>query len=307
MTNSRSYHRPGGIICPLALPLTKSGALDILGQHQLIDRILRDVDAIFLLGTTGEFAFLTDQMADEVVDEALGYIQGRVPVYVGVSGPGTAQALENLQRADREGVEYVVATSPYYYPIHNQERLIEHFTTIADAAPCPLIIYNIPQNTTVNLTFDSVQRLSKHPNIAGIKDSWGDMVQFQEFAQLSCEDFSVMQGREQLAAVSFWVGGDGLVSALTNIAPRMLRRIYQAVQANEHQEALQAQREVTRLAQVFDQGYWVSGLKATLFELGIGSGEVTQPFSTCTPDQVDTIRKRLIEADLLPKEEGKHG
>lgn len=291
---------PGGMICPLAVPLDDDENLDIVGLRRLLDYVLPEVDGIFVLGSTGEFAHLTERVAEQVVEVALEYVNGKVPFYVGVSEAGTRRAVELLRRAQRPGVDFVVACSSYYYAFNNQSALKEHFVRIADASPVPVILYNIPQNTAMNLTPASVQELAGHPNIVGLKDSWGDLFQFQEFLSIRPEGFVVMQGREQLAAISLWAGADGIVSALPNIAPKMLPRLAKAVRENNREAALAAQREVTRIAQIFDQGHWLSGLKAALRELGIGNGKAAQPIPVCTSEQITTIRQLLAEAQLIP-------
>lgn len=298
--------KPGGIICPVATPLTDGEGLDVKSFHRLLERILSDLDGVFVLGSTGEFAFLSDQVADRIIEVTLEFVAGRLPVYIGCSDAGTKRAVERLERAKRAGIDFVVATSHYYYSINDQQALVDHFTTIADASPLPVILYNIPQNTGVALKAATTQKLAEHENIIGIKDSWGDMFLFQEFLALRNERFIVMQGREQLSAASLWLGADGIVSALPNIAPRMLQQLVNAIRSGEREEALKVQRAITRLAQVFEQGYWVSGLKAALYELGIGNGSATQPIPRCTPGQFRYIRQLLQEADLLPEKEGAH-
>ena len=292
-------HVPKGIICPLATPLDDEERVDVATLRRLLDRILPEVDAVFVLGSSGEFPMLRETVAQEMVDATLAHVNGRVPVYVGVADAGTGRAIDNLKRVARSGAAAVVATSPFYYPISEQKALVEHFTRIAEASALPLILYNIPQNTGIHLTPESVHRLAEHPNIVGIKDSWGDMILFQEFLRARSERFAVLQGREQLAAVCLWLGCDGLVSTLANFAPRMLRRLVTAVQGGNREEALAAQRAVTDLAQIFNQGYWLVAMKAALAELGLGTGRLAAPLPACTPEQRQRIRALLHSADLL--------
>ena len=296
----------GGIICPIATPLDEQENLDVKSFHQLLDRVLPDVDGIFFLGSTGEFALLRDEVADRVVTVGLDYVHGKLPVYVGISDTGTSRAVAHLKRAAREGVDFVVATSPYYYPINDQAALIRHFISIADASELPVILYNIPQNTAINLTPDSLRQLAQHPNIVGIKDSWGDLFQFQEYLSLREKDFIVMQGREQLTAISLWLGADGIVSALANFAPHMLQKVRSAVLNGDREGAIHLQQQITELARVFDQSHFVSGLKAALFELGIGKGNPAQPIPRCTSQQIELIRRFLQNAGLIPMEK-EHG
>lgn len=289
----------GSIICPLATPLDDAEALDVHALRQLLDRILPDLDGVFVLGSSGEFALLTERAADQLVDEVVMHVGGRVPVLVGVGDTGTVRALSNLKRLARAGVDYIVACSSFYYPITDQEALTGHFLEIADASPLPVVLYNIPQNTATPLTPAAVARLSEHPNIVGIKDSWGDMVLHQEFLALRTDSFRVLQGREQLAAASLWLGGDGVISGLANFAPALLQQIAAAVREGNWPRALDAQRAATTLAQLFDQGYWLSALKAALAELGIGTGRAAAPLPPCTATQRANIRRILHASKLL--------
>ncbi len=289
----------GGLICPIATPIDDDEKLDVASLHRLLDLILPFMDGIFALGSSGQFALIRESVADQLVDDTVQLVAGRLPIYVGVSGSCTSAVIENLRRARNAGVDYVVVCSSYYYPYNNQKALIDHFIQVADVSPKPVILYNIPQNTGIPITASSAEILADHPNIRGIKDSSGDMFLFQELLALSSDKFIVMQGREQLAAASLWLGADGIVSALPNFGPELLRNLYNSVQAGNREQALLIQRKVTRLSSVFDQNYWLSALMAALCELNIGNGKAGKPLPECTTEQRTTIRKLMLEADLL--------
>jgi dihydrodipicolinate synthase/N-acetylneuraminate lyase len=211
---------------------------------------------------------------------------------------GDVRDKERLLRAF-EGVDYVVVCSSYYYPFNHAQALVEHFLKVADLSPKPVILYNIPQNTGMPIPLAAAARLAEHPNIAGIKDSMGDMLHFQELLALRSAKFAVMQGREQLAAASLWLGADGIVSALANFAPQLLHQLVEIIQSGDRDGALRLQRQITHLACVFDQTYWLSGLMAALHELGIGSGRGGAPLPACSPEQRLFIRDRMQAAGLL--------
>jgi dihydrodipicolinate synthase/N-acetylneuraminate lyase len=299
--------RIGGIICPLATPLGDDEQLDVPALHQLLERIVPDLDGVFPLGSSGEFALLAPRTAEQIVDEVISYVAGRLPVYVGIGATGTALALDSLKRLARPGVDYVVACSSFYYPLTDQEAIAAHFLALADASPVPLVLYNIPQNTSTHIAPATAARLSEHPNIVGMKDSWGDMFLHQEFLALRNDTFQVLQGREQLAAASLWLGGDGIISALANFAPALLQQITAAVHEGDRARALEVQRAVTSLARVFDQGYWLSALKAVLAELGTGTGRLARPLPECSPAQREKIRLILRQANLLEGAEAWQG
>lgn len=290
---------PHGIICPIAVPLTDDERLDVPALNRLLDRLVPDLDGLFVLGTSGELALLRPEVAEHVVEAVVERAAGKVDVYVGIGDTGTARTIDNLRRARRAGVDYVFACGPYYYPVADGEALYRHFASIADASERPLLLYNIPQNTASHLTPATVRRLAEHPNVVGMKDSWGDMIQFGDFLSCRGDGFAVMQGREQLAAASYLAGADGLVSGLANLAPALLRRLQDAARAGDVEGAQAAQREANALARVFEQGYWLSALKTALAELGIGSGRAAAPIPPTSAAQREAIRGILRQAGML--------
>ncbi|HET6444991.1 MAG TPA: dihydrodipicolinate synthase family protein [candidate division Zixibacteria bacterium] len=291
--------RPSGLICPIATPLNDDETLDVQAYQQLIDRIINNVDGILVLGTTGEFALLRDEVAAHTVQVTIERANGRKPVYVGIGDTGTKRVLEKLQFINGTGADYGLVTSPYYYSVNDEDALAQHFLTVADAATVPILIYNIPQHTHVNLPPKLVGRLANHPNIVGLKDSWGDFFQFQEFLKLKKDGFSVFMGPEQLAAASLWLGADGIVSALSNFVPDLLQRLVSAVNAGDQLKARATQQAITNLASLFQYGSVSSALKVVLSELGICSDRVASPLPPCTPEQKETIRHILQKENLI--------
>ena len=156
--------------------------------------------------------------------------------------------------------------------------VIDYFETVAERASAPVVLYNIPQNTHLPLAPATVRTLAGHPNIVGIKDSAGDWNDFESFLALRSDDFSVMQGRERLAAISLWSGADGLISAMANFAPRLLQALAASIRDEDPRvETLALQATIDALAAVFDQGEWLAGLKSTLQAPGWNVGEPSLP------------------------------
>ena len=231
-----------------------------------------------MLGSSGELTMLSDETATRVAHVAVEQVAGRIPVYAGVGDTGLTRTLARAERLAAAGVDHVVVTPPFYYPVTDGSRLVWYFETIADRVAVPVVLYNIPQNTQVALPPEAVRILAGHPNIVGIKDSAGDPFAFEEFLALRSGGFSVLQGREQLAASSLWSGADGVISAMGNIAPRLLRALVASVRDDRPRaESFELQAAVSRLARVFDQGYWLAGLKTTLQELGWQVGDPSPP------------------------------
>ena len=291
--------RPAGLVCPIATPLTENETLDVPAYQRLLDSIVNDLDGILVLGTTGEFALLRNEVAVHTVQVTTERVNGRIPVYVGIGDTGTQRVLEKLNFISETGADYGLVTSPYYYSVSDEESLARHFLTIADAAAVPILIYNIPQHTHVNLTPRLVSRLADHPNIVGLKDSWGDFFQFQEFLDLRNDNFSVFMGPEQLAAASLWLGADGIVSALSNFVPGLLQRLVADVRAGDQLQARATQQTITNLAALFQYGSVSSALKVVLSEMGICTDRVASPLPPCTAEQKEAIRNILQKEHVI--------
>jgi dihydrodipicolinate synthase/N-acetylneuraminate lyase len=285
--------RPGGIVCPLVTPLSSDSALDEAVLRDLIDALAPDLDGLFVLGSSGELAWLPDDVALRVARVAIDQVGGRIPVYVGVGDTGLQRTLARVDRFADVGADFLVVTAPFYYSVTSESHVVDHFATVADRAPAPVVLYNIPQNTHLPLAPSVVGALARHPNIVGMKDSAGDWFAFEQYLALRSDGFSVLQGREGLAAISLWSGADGVISAMANFAPRLLRELAASVAVERPRaEILDLQAVVNELAGVFDVGDWLAGLKCTLRAIGWSVGEPGRPIPPYDVDQrraVDNI------------------
>ena len=300
MSGSRAS-RPGGIVCPLVTPLTADGRLDERVFRSLIDALVPDLDGLFVLGSSGELTWLPDDVAQRVARVAVDQIGGRIPVYVGVGDTGLARTLARAERLAATGADYLVVAAPFYYHVAAEARVVEHFVAVADRAAAPVVLYNIPQNTHLPLTPSVVGRLAEHPNVVGIKDSAGDWFAFERFLALRSDGFSVLQGRERLAAISLWSGADGVISSMANVAPRLLQALAASVRDERpRREILALQGRVGELAAVFEQGDWLAGLKATLQALGWDVGEPGAPIPPYDAEQRRVVREIVTAPELRP-------
>lgn len=290
-----------GVISPLAVPLTRAESLDIDALRGLIRFLNPHVDGYLLLGSSSEYAVLRSSVAAQVIDVALEEIVPGKRVLVGAGDTGTVRAVENVKRLAGSRVDAVAVTSGFYYASADQESLMSHFITVADASPLPVVLYNIPQNTAVNLDPATVHALSHHDNIVGIKDSSGDVIQFENylFGPLA-DDFAVFTGREELTAIARYLGGAGVVSGLANIAPWQLRAVLDAVDAGRRDDALAAQLKVNATATIFAQGHWLSALKYAIAELGFGSGTAAQPLPRLSDEHRHAIAGLVAEYVAAP-------
>jgi 4-hydroxy-tetrahydrodipicolinate synthase len=274
--------------------MTVDGRLDESVLRGLIDALIPALDGLFVLGSSGELTWLPDEMAIRVARAAVDQTAGRIPVYVGIGDTGLTRTLARADRLADVGADYLVVTAPFYYSVSSVASVIDYFETVAERASAPVVLYNIPQNTHLPLAPSTARTLAEHPNIVGIKDSAGDWNTFESFLALRSDDFSVMQGRERLAAISLWSGADGLISALANFAPRLLQALAGSIRdEGPRLETLALQATIDELAVVFDQGDWLAGLKSTLQAAGWNVGDPSLPIPPYDAAQ------RLVVEDIV--------
>jgi 4-hydroxy-tetrahydrodipicolinate synthase len=288
-----------GSVPPLITPLHPDGTLHRTALERQLERLLGNVDAILVLGTTAEFAALPAGIADEVVDVTVGAVGGQVRLVLGVGAASTAQALGNLARV-RPGITAVAATTPYYFPA-SPTMLERHYTALADASPVPLLLYNIPQNTHVALTADTVAALAAHPNIVGIKDSGEDVALFDELLGLRSDDFAVLQGsRQPETAALYRAGSDGFVAGVENVIPGVMRELTAAIDAGDQHAEAAAVARIASVSRVLTHGNWLAGLKVAVGMLIGGGDTLVAPFEPVDDAGRAAIRQILLELGLTP-------
>ncbi len=287
------------IVCPLPTPLRDGEELDVRGLRRLVERLVPDVDAFFLLGSSGENATLRDRVRLALVEEATAAIAGRRPVWVGIGEAGTERAIEAARRVAPFGPDALVACGPYYFGAATQADLLTHHRRIADAVTAPLFLYDIPQLTGLALEPATVAALAEHPNVIGIKDSSGDFIRFQASLAAAGPGFLAYVGREDLLAAALWLGGTGVVSALAAVGPHLLRALITAALAGDREEATRLQAEVSRAARVFFVAHPVASLKMALAAQGLIDPLTAGPMSGYDRRTMARVRVLLEESGLL--------
>ena len=208
-----------GIATALITPLTAQG-VDYPALARLIDwQINEGINALVICGTTGEASTLTDEEHREVIRFAVKQAAGRVPIIAGTGSNDTEYAIELTRGACADGADGVLVVTPYYNKA-TQNGLIRMFSAIADAATAPVILYNVPSRTGVNIAPKTVQVLAEHPNIAGIKEASGNISQIAETIALAGDKIDVYSGNDDQIVPILSLGGKGCISVLSNPLPR---------------------------------------------------------------------------------------
>jgi 4-hydroxy-tetrahydrodipicolinate synthase len=225
-----------GVWLPIITPFV-DGEIDYAGYEKLIDHYLRaGVRGIIPLGTTGESPTIDEVEAETLVERTVAAVAGRVPVLVGVSANDTRKAVKAVKRLGRQSVQGILSVCPYYNR-PSQDGMREHFTRIAEATDRPILIYNIPYRTGVNLTNETLLALAELPNIVGVKDSSGIIAQSLELLRLRPKGFSVLTGEDAYFYTMLAHGADGGILASSHVETGRFLAVHERMVANDHHGA----------------------------------------------------------------------
>ena len=235
-----------GLATAIVTPF-KNGTIDIPTFEMLLDaQLAANVDAIVVCGTTGESATLSAQEQLALIAHAIQYTAGRCKIIAGTGSNDTAHAIDMSRAASSMGACAVLVVTPYYNKC-TQAGLIAHYTAIADAVSCPVICYNVPSRTGVDMTWETYQALSKHPNIQGVKEAGGSPAKIAKTIETCADDFFVWSGNDDEAVCAMALGAKGLISVLSNVRPKKTLAMLRACQQNDFRRAGALQRELMEL------------------------------------------------------------
>jgi len=290
-----------GIVPPLATPLASFDALDRPGLEALVERLVAArVNALFILGTTGEGPALSHKLRAEVVERVCESVRGRVPVLVGITDTSFAESLRLSAIAAKAGATAVVAAPPFYFP-YGQTELLRYVVSLATESPLPLFLYNQPALTKISFEPNTVAQAAEIPQIVGVKDSSGQIDYIRSVLSLMSEkrpDFAVLVGPEHLLAESLISGAHGGVPGGANIFPYLTVRLYELFLQGQITEMLNVQREIVSIGSAIwrtgeDDSSYLRRLKCALSVLGICSGVPAFPYT-----ESDAAERLEIEVHL---------
>ena len=230
-----------GSIVALITPFHEDGSVNYDKLQELILwHIKEGSDGICILGTTAETPALTVTERDKIVEIVIKITDRRLPIIVGSGSNNTMVAKEQSIKYEKMGADGLLVITPYYNKT-NKAGMISHFTEIADAVSIPVILYNVPGRTGCSLTYDALEELSKHKNIAGIKEASGDISFVSKVARLVGDDFTLYSGNDDMIVPLMAVGGAGVISVAANIIPREMHRLTEAYLSGNVQLAKEIQ------------------------------------------------------------------
>ena len=280
-----------GLGTALITPFMEDGIIDFQALSAMIEhQVNGGVDYLVIMGTTSEVPTITHEEQDQIIAHVVKQVAGRVPLVLGVGGNSTAavvQRLEELSERLLTDFAAILSVTPYYNR-PQQEGLYLHFSAVAEASPVPVILYNVPKRTGVNLLPETTRRIyDAHPQkIMGIKEACGSIEQFTETVNLSNGDFFVISGDDDLAYEMMKAGGDGLISVASNAWPKEMKQIV------AEKDAMMQQRLSHLIHLLFVEGN-PSGIKTVLTEMGLIKNVLRLPMVPCTENTQMVIRRAL--------------
>ena len=281
-----------GTATALITPFTRDGV-----DFESLDRILDDqlaggVDAVVVLGTTGEPATMTMAEKRAVIEFAVKKLKGKLPVIVGTGANSTAAAVEMSVTAESLGADALLLVTPYYNKA-TQKGLIAHFTAVADAVHTPIICYNVPGRTGVNMLPATFAELAEHPNIAAIKEASGNMEQIEEAIRLAGDKAVVYSGDDGITVPVMAMGGMGVISVVSNAAPRFTSEMTSAFLSGDLKKAAMMQLEMLPFVRAMFCEVNPIPVKKAMQLRGLCNGILRLPLTEMTAENAAKLEKLM--------------
>ncbi|HHQ68745.1 MAG TPA: 4-hydroxy-tetrahydrodipicolinate synthase [Halothiobacillaceae bacterium] len=288
-----------GSIVALATPLHTDGAVDYVGLKRLIEwHIEAGTHAIVSVGTTGESATLDFEEHIAVIRATVDLVGGRVPVIAGTGANSTREALALARGAFNAGADAHLSVTPYYNK-PTQEGLKAHFRAIADAVDLPMILYNVPGRTAVDMFPETTLELAAHPRIIGVKEATGSIERMREIIAHAPAGFGVYSGEDNLGATCMLEGGKGTISVTANVAPRLMARMAEQALAGNRDAALKLDDQLAGLhRELFCQSNPIP-VKWALAHMGLIGPTLRLPLTQLSDECRPELEAALKQAGCL--------
>ena len=292
-----------GSMVALVTPMDAQGGLDWDGLSKLVDFHLQEgTNAIVAVGTTGESATLEVPEHIEVIRRVVDQVNGRIPVIAGTGANSTREAVELTENAKAAGADACLLVTPYYNK-PTQEGMYLHFRHIAEAVAIPQILYNVPGRTACDMLPETVERLSKVPNIVGIKEATGDLKRGQEVLDRVAKEFLVYSGDDATAVELMLMGGKGNISVTANVAPRAMSELCAAAIAGDAEKA----RAINALLMPLHQKLFLEAnpipVKWALHEMGLMSEGIRLPLTWLSQQYQEPLREAMHQSGVIASNE----
>ena len=277
------------------------GTVNFPALGRMIDRQIESgTDALIICGTTGEAATMTPKERLDTIAFCVDRTAGRIPVIAGTGANDTRIARENALAAEGLGVDGLLIVTPYYNKA-TQQGLLRHYKTIADAVSTPIILYNVPSRTGVNILPETCAELAQHPNMAGIKEASGNFSQIQKIRNLCPAGFAIWSGNDEETAAICMLGGSGVISVAANILPAEMHRLTRLCLTNDFAAAGRLQLKLKPLCDALFCEVNPIPVKTALNLIGLEAGELRLPLCPPTDASTEKLKLALSAWNLLPE------
>jgi len=294
-----------GLMPAMVTPFDERGEVDLTATEAVIERFIEaGVSGISPLGSTGEFSHLTGEERKRFAEEVVRIVGGRVPLVVGVGAAGTKEMVELARHAESVGADAVLVVSPFYWKI-GEDALFKHFAIVAESVDIPVVIYNLPMLTGIDLSPSLIGRIAAEcPNVSGLKDTVTEYFHtvgaLREVKRVR-PDFSVLSGWEDLILPSLLAGADGSICAFANVAPELFVNLVRSAKDGDLQRAAELHRRVLSLVTL---GAYsdppMSAIKLAMGQLGVPISPAVRGPALPVPEEAhDKVEGVLREAGLL--------
>ena len=262
------------------------------------DQIEKGTDAVVITGTTGESATMTDEEHRATIKFAVDQVKGRIPVIAGTGSNETAYAVELSQYAEEVGADAVLVVTPYYNKC-TQRGLFAHYMAIADAINIPIVLYDVPSRTGVGITTETYVKLAKHPNIVAVKEANGDLSKILRLRAAVGDDLVVYSGNDDQIVPILSLGGQGVISVLSNVAPQETHDICQAYFDGDTEKAMKLQIQYTDLIDALFCEVNPIPVKVAMRKIGYAAGPLRMPLCEMEPEHEQQLEKALRNHGLM--------
>ena len=288
-----------GSCCAIITPFDKNGNVDFETLKKLVEfQIEGKTDCICVCGTTGEAPTLNNEEHLATIECVVNQVNGRIPVLAGTGSNDTRHGVSMSKSACNLGVDGLLLVTPYYNKT-TQRGLIEHYTKFADSVDKPVILYNVPGRTGLNITPATLNTLSDHPNIVGIKEASGNMAQVIEMMSLCKDKIDFYSGCDEINVPITLMGGKGTISVLSNIAPLQTHNMIETALNGDYKTAAKMQFEANEIiASLFCEVNPIP-VKKGLSLLGLDTGVVRLPLYEMAPENAQRLEKAMKEYGLI--------
>ncbi|SFW46247.1 4-hydroxy-tetrahydrodipicolinate synthase [Selenomonas ruminantium] len=279
-------------------PYTEDGInFDELGRI-IDDQIEKHTDAIIITGTTGESATMSDEEHRAAIKFAVDHVKGRIPVIAGTGSNETSYAVELSKYAESVGADALLVVTPYYNKC-TQKGLIAHYTAIADAVNIPIILYDVPSRTGVAIATSTYVELAKHPNIVAVKEANGDLSKILRLRAAVGDDLVIYSGNDDQIVPILSLGGQGVISVLSNVAPQQTHDMCQAFFDGDTKKAEKLQVEYADLIDALFCEVNPIPVKVAMRKLGYNAGPLRMPLSEMEPQHEKQLEDALRNHGLI--------